>query len=400
MAISITAKPPSGVARFFSGGFRPFFLFGAIQPAIMIALWVPWFLGFLDLPSAMPPVAWHQHELMFGYVPAIIAGFLLTAVPNWTGRKPLSGWPLFLLFALWLAGRLAVACSQWIGATASMAVAAAFLPALAILIARELVIARNQRNYKVVVVICALIAAQLLFFYEMAHYGTVEVANRLAIGMVILLITIIGGRIIPIFTGNWLRQHNPGKMPPSFDRVDMACMVLAFVALAAWPIAALVGSLVLPTGMLMLLAGAAQFIRQMRWAPLRTFAEPLVTILHVAFLFVPAGFLLIGTALLLDDPALQTAGLHAWTVGAIGSMTLAVMTRATRGHSGQPLHAPTSTWLTIYTPIVVAALARMAAALAPDHTMLLLPLSGVLWIIAFVGYAVCYGPLLLGRKAR
>ena len=187
-AISTATKSPSAVAHFFSGGFRPFFLFGAIQPAIMIVLWIPWFLGLMQLPSAMPPVAWHQHELMFGYVPAIIAGFLLTAVPNWTGRKPLSGRPLFLLFSLWLAGRLAVACSQWIGLTGSMAVAAAFLPVLALLILRELVLAGNRRNYKVAMVLCALSAAQFLFFYEIDRYGFVEIANRLAIGMAILLI--------------------------------------------------------------------------------------------------------------------------------------------------------------------------------------------------------------------
>lgn len=398
MASPAATKPSSAVAGFFSAGFRPFFLFGALQPAVMIALWVPWFLGWSQLPSAMPPVAWHQHELMFGYVPAVIAGFLLTAVPNWTGRKPLSGWPLFLLFALWLAGRLAIASSEWIGAAAAMAVAAAFLPVLALFVLRELSSAGNRRNYKVVVVLGALSAAQLLFFYEVERYGFAEMADRLAIGTIIMLIAIIGGRIIPAFTGNWLRQKNPGGMPPSFDRFDMDSMALAFLAFALWPIATRFEAFVWPAGVLMLLAGGAQFARQLRWAPLRTFAEPLVTVLHVAFFFVPAGFLLTGAALLSGDPTLRTAGVHAWTVGAIGGMTLAVMTRATRGHSGQMLHAPASTVLAIYVPIVLAALARVVAALAPDLTMVLLPLSGTAWMIAFLGFVVVYGPLLL-RKA-
>ncbi|MDR6757079.1 uncharacterized protein involved in response to NO [Mycoplana sp. BE70] len=400
MASQAPTKPSSAVAGFFSAGFRPFFLFGALQPAVMMALWVPWFLGWTQLPSAMPPVAWHQHELMFGYVPAVIAGFLLTAVPNWTGRKPLSGWPLFLLFALWLAGRVAIACSDWIGADAAMVVAAGFLPVLAIFVLRELVVAGNRRNYKVVVALGALFAAELLFFYEVSRYGFAEIADRLAIGTIIMLVAIIGGRIIPAFTGNWLRQKNPGRMPSSFDRFDMAGMALAFLAFAAWAIAARLEAFVWPAGILMLLAAGAQFARQLRWAPLRTVSEPLVTVLHVAFFFVPAGFLLTGAALLSGDIGLRTAGIHAWTVGAIGGMTLAVMTRATRGHSGQMLRAPASTVLAIYVPIVLAALARIVAALAPELTVLLLPLSGACWIVAFLGFVVLYGPLLLRHGVR
>ncbi len=399
MATLVPTKPSSAIKVFFSAGFRPFFLFGALQPAVMIALWVPWFLGFLHLPSALPPIAWHQHELLFGYVPAVIAGFLLTAVPNWTGRKPLAGWPLLLLFALWLAGRLAIACSEQIGINLALIVAAAFLPVLALVVLRELVLSGNRRNYKVVLVLSALSVSELLFFYEVDRFGFVEIADRLAIATIILLIAIIGGRIIPIFTANWLRQRNSGRLPPAFDRFDLACMVLTFVALAAWPVAARVEPIVLPTGILMLLAGSAQFARQLRWAPFRTFAEPLVTILHLAFLFVPVGFVLLGVALLLDNAGLQTGGIHAWTVGAIGGMTLAVMTRATRGHSGQALHAPLSTVLAIYAPVMAAAFARVASALMPEQTMLLLPLAGLCWSVAFLGFALLYGPMLLGRRS-
>ena len=178
MASPAPARPISLPAHFFSGGFRPFFLFGALHAALMIALWVPWFLGFLHVPTALSPLAWHQHELMFGYVPAIIAGFLLTAVPNWTGRKPVTGLPLALLFALWLAGRLAIACSEEIGLMPAAVVASAFLPVLALLVLRELVAARNTRNYKVVVVLSLLFLAQLVFHYEHDRYGLIELADR------------------------------------------------------------------------------------------------------------------------------------------------------------------------------------------------------------------------------
>ena len=150
------SRPPSFLAHVFSGGFRPFFLFGAVHAALMIALWVPWFLGAITVPSAFAPVVWHQHELLFGFVPAVIAGFLLTAVPNWTGRRAFAGWPLALLFGLWLAGRLAVACSDTIGLFAAMAIAGAFLPVLAGLVFRELAAAGNRRNYKVVAILALL----------------------------------------------------------------------------------------------------------------------------------------------------------------------------------------------------------------------------------------------------
>lgn len=391
-------RSPSVIAHFFSGGFRPFFIAAALHAALMIMLWVPWFLGFIHVPTALSPVSWHQHELLFGFVPAVIAGFLLTAVPNWTGRKAFSGWPLGLLFGLWLAGRLAIAGSETIGLHAAMTVAGAFLPVLAGLILRELVAARNSRNYKVVAVIGILFAAQLAFFHEFDRFGRIDMADRMAIATIIFLIALIGGRIIPSFTGNWLRQNNPGPIPPGFERFDLAAMVLSGLSLAAWTVSSAVPVLLPLAGLALLGAGIAQFVRQLRWRPERTLAEPLVTILHLAFFFVPLGFLLSGAALLVDDAGLRTAGIHAWTSGAIGTMTLAVMTRATRGHSGQALRSPATTTFGIYVPIVLAAALRIGAALAPEFTMILLPLAGLLWILAFLGFVVSYGPLVVGRK--
>lgn len=389
--------PPLGT-HFFSGGFRPFFVAGALDAALMIGLWVPWFLGFLAVPTALSPIAWHQHELLFGYVPAIIAGFLLTAVPNWTGRRPLAGLRLALLFGLWLGGRFAIFCSEQIGLAAAFAVAAAFLPVLGALMLRELVAAKNRRNYKVIAVLFALSATQLLFFYEFDRFGRIEFSDRLAVSVIILLIAIIGGRIIPNFTANWLRQNNPGRLPPAFERFDMAAMAFSAAALICWPLVARFDAYAALVGVLMIVAGLLQFIRQLRWTPERTLAEPLVMILHIAFFFVPLGFILTGGALVFDDTGLHTAGIHAWTSGAIAVMTLAVMTRATRGHTGRSLHAPISTVLTIYIPIVFAALARIGAAILPDYTMVLLPVAGLLWIVAFLGFAVFYTPLILRRR--
>ena len=384
-------------SRFLSGGFRPFFLFGAVHAALMIGLWVPWFLGFMHVPSAFSPVVWHQHELLFGFVPAIIAGFLLTAVPNWTGRPTLKGAPLLALVLLWLAGRIAIATSETIGLTAAAATSLLFLPVLVFLILRELVAGKNRRNYKVAAILGLLFAAQVLFFHEYIRFGRIELASRMAIATVIFLIAVIGGRIIPTFTGNWLRKNNPGREPPPFGTFDLAAMGVSALALILWIAAARTEALAPFAGMACLAAGLFHFARQLRWQPLATRREPLVAMLHVAFTFVPLGFLLTGAGLLTDDVGLTTAGLHGWTAGGIGAMTLAVMTRATRGHSGQALSAPPSTVLIIYAPIVLATLARIGAALLPGSTMLLLPLAALGWIVAFLGYAGLYGPLILRK---
>ncbi len=376
-------------------GFRPFFLFGALYAALSILLWVPWYLGFLHVPTALSPIAWHQHELLFGYVPAIIAGFLLTAMPNWTKRKRLNGTPLVLLFALWVAGRVAIFVSEKIGLPLASVINLTFLIALGLYALREVVAARNKRNYKLVVVIGLLATAQALFLYEFSRYAHIEIAGRLAIATIILMIAIVGGRIIPTFTANWLKKNNPGREPPPFGRFDLAAMVISTIALTAWPAVQHWDALTNPAAILLLLAGVLQLVRQVRWCPERTVYEPLVTILHAAFLFVPLGFVLTGIALLTDDPGFASAGIHAWTSGAIGAMNLAVMTRATRGHSGQSLHAPASTALIIYLPIIAAALLRIAAALAPQYTMLLLPLAAVFWVLAFCGYAIFYGKFIL-----
>lgn len=397
MSNTAASAPKIRLSNLALEGFRPFFLFGALYAALSILLWVPWYLGFLHVPTALSPIAWHQHELLFGYVPAIIAGFLLTAMPNWTKRKKLTGTPLVLLFALWLAGRLATFLSEYTGLTVASAINLAFLVVLGLYALREVVAAKNERNYKLAAVIGLLAAAQALFLYEFYRFAHVEIAGRLAIAAIILMIAIVGGRIIPNFTANWLRKNNPGREPPSFGRFDLAVMVVSTAALAAWPAALHWDAVAPPTAILMLLAGALQLIRQARWCPERTSYEPLVTILHIAFLFVPLGFVLTGIALITDDASFASAGIHAWTSGAIGTMTLAVMTRATRGHSGQSLHAPASTVVVIYLPVVAAALLRIVAALAPQHTMLLLPLAGLLWVLAFCGYAIFYGKFILRR---
>jgi uncharacterized protein involved in response to NO len=378
-----------------SYGFRPFFLAAGLWAIVAIALWVPWYLGLFTLPSAFAPVDWHLHELLFGYVPAVIAGFLLTAIPNWTGRLPVVGTRLILLFSLWVVGRLAMACSAllpwWLVALADLA----FLAALAITTSREIIAGRNYRNLRIVLLVSLLAAAQAGFHAEAALRGETVLAARAGIATVILLIAVVGGRIIPSFTTNWLMRRPPGAMPKPFSRFDGATLAVSAAALLAWTaLPVLPPSFAPPASGMLALAGVLHTIRLARWQPQRTASEALVWVLHLAYAFIPLGFLLAGHAAMWNSTEAHQAGIHAWTAGAIGLMTLAVMTRATRGHTGHALTAPAGT-VVVYITVALATLARIAAAALPQQAAMLLQASGLLWVVGYGLFVALYGPMLL-----
>ncbi len=377
----------------FSYGFRPFFLFGALQAGVMIPLWLAIFAGDISLPTAFAPLDWHVHEMLFGYVGAVIAGFLLTAVPNWTGRLPIQGPRLAVLFSTWLAGRLAVSFSGTIGWGAAMAVDSLFLLLLAAAATREIVAGRKWGNLKVVGVVILLAAANVAFHLEAHFSGLAACSARASIALVVTLIGVIGGRIVPRFSRNWLARQKEGRMPTPFNRFDAAAMAAGIAALVIWVMA--------PSGRIVAVmlgvAGALHLVRLARWAGERTLPDRLVLILHIAYAFITTGFFL--TALSALDLIVPGAGVHAWTGGAIGTMTVAVMTRASLGHTGCALSASVATQ-SIYAAIVAAALARICAALEPAHSQILLSVAGAAWCAAFLGFAAIYGPLLLSaRKA-
>jgi uncharacterized protein involved in response to NO len=229
-----------------SYGFRPFFLLGAAWAACGVLLWLPQYFGELTLPIAMAPRDWHVHEMLYGYVAAVAAGFLLTAIPNWTGRLPVNGAPLAGLAALWIAGRLAILFSADIGLPAAACIDVAFLLTLALTALREIVAGGNWHNLRVIVVLGLLIAGNVVFHLEVLWKGTADYGTRLAVAAVIGLIMLIGGRIIPSFTRNWLARRTPGRLPVPFSRYDMAAIAFAALALALWcavPGAAFVGAM-------------------------------------------------------------------------------------------------------------------------------------------------------------
>ena len=377
-------------------GFRPFFLFGALWAALAMALWIGTLSGMILIPTAFDPVSWHAHEMLFGYLSAIVAGFLLTAVPNWTGRLPITGWPLAMLVALWLVGRLALAFSAHMTPLTAALIDLAMPVALMLAIAREIWFGRNWRNLIVLAQLLLLIGGNAVFHYEaaMGAFAAQGYGLRIGLAAAIMMIAIIGGRIVPSFTRNWLAKRPGGHRPASpMGRYDVAALVLLAVTLLAW--------VVLPraqiTGALLLLAGVAHLIRLARWSGLYTAAEPLVWALHAGYGFVPLGLLITGFVIFLNDASGVQAAQHIWMAGAVGLMTLAVMTRATLGHTGRPLKAGALT-TSLYALLIFAVVARLAAGFVPEAQNEMNFVAGFSWIAAFAGFVLVYGPLLLTAR--
>src|SRR4029078_2129187 len=314
----------------FSYVFRPFFLAAGLWAIVGILLWIPQYMGKLSVPTHLNPLDWHVHEMLYGYVAATIAGFLLTAIPNGTGRLPVNGWPLAGLAALWLAGRLALLISAQLGGLVAAIVDTAFLATLAAVAAREIVAGENWRNLRGLVILVVLIFGNVVFHAEVLTTGAAAYGSRIAIAAVILMISLIGGRIVPSFTNNWLNRNNPGRLPVPFSRFDMEALVVSAIALAAWVITPMHWL----SAVLLIIAGCLQAVRLARWAGDRTVADRLVLILHIGYAFVPLGFLMLGLAVFTTEVPV-TAGVHAWTAGAIGLITVAVMNGRHPGDTGQ-----------------------------------------------------------------
>jgi uncharacterized protein involved in response to NO len=374
-----------------SYGFRPFFLFGATYAGFAILVWLPLFNGQIELASTFTPRDWHVHEMLYGFVPAVVTGFLLTAIPNWTGQLPLQGSPLLVLLGIWVAGRVAVTLSSLIGWIAAAVIDVAFLTLVAAVAAREIVAGSNWRNLKVVVIVTVLAASNLVFHLEAHFRGAADYAVRLGIAAVILLISLVGGRVVPSFTRNWLARQEPGRLPQPFGRFDVLTVAVSAAALILW--------IAVPfepvTGAALLGAGLLQLVRLLRWAGERTVGDRLVLVLHVGYAFLPLGFVLVGCAALGMLPL--SAGVHAWTAGAVGTMTLAVMTRASLGHTGRTLTASVGTQA-IYAAVVAGALVRVYSSIHPEWFVPLLLVSGTAWAAAFLGFAALYASPLCSAR--
>ncbi len=377
---------------FLSHGFRPFFLGATLFAAIAVALWLHLLQSGGTLPVYLAPVDWHRHEMLFGYASAAIAGFLFTAVPNWTGRLPVTGVPLAALFLLWIAGRIALLVP--LPVPLAVLIDAAFLPFLFALIGREIIAGRNWRNLKVLVPVAIFGAGNIWFHAEMLTGGKGDGPVRLGFAAILMLIMLIGGRITPSFTRNWLVRQGQGRLPVPFGRLDGAVLGLSALGLAAWVILGTAPELALPFTLLALL----HLWRQARWAPERCWPNPLLLILHAFHATIPLALALMALAAAGGDPALRIAALHAFGIGSVGGMTLSVMTRASLGHTGRALVA---------TPAINGMMLLLGASLGFRLSGAVLPgagwaitASGLAWIAAFALFVLHVGPWLLTPRHR
>ncbi|ABG31318.1 NnrS family protein [Roseobacter denitrificans] len=381
----------------FSYGFRPFFLFGAVWAALAMVFWVLALAGHVSLPTRLDPASWHAHALLFGYLGAIIAGFLLTAVPNWTGRLPIVGWPLAGLFVLWLGGRVAIATSALLPPGVAEAFNLLFPIALCGVMLREIIAGKNWRNLVVLAMVVVFTLANLLFHIEAARgeMAAQGVGARLGVACVIMMIAVIGGRVIPSFTRNWLVRQKAARLPtPPMQGFDKVALLITLFGLCCW-VAAPDHTM---SAAALLIIGGVHLIRLMRWQGVQTVAEPLLLVLHLGYLFVPLGAFVAAVSIFITDAMMLVAAQHLWMAGGFGLMTLAMMTRATLGHTGQELTAGPGT-VAIYLALIGSVFARLAGAIWVGSAMTLYAVSGVLWAGAFVGFAIVYGPALLKPKA-
>ncbi len=369
--------------------FRPFFLLGSLWAALAILLWMGMLGGHLTLPSRFDPLSWHIHEMLFGWILAAVAGFLLTAIPNWTGRPPVRGALLAILAGLWLAGRVACAISALLPWWLSMVADLAFPVALCALAWRDIIAAGNRRNLPMPVPVALLAAANLAMHLRLLGLDVPQGLDwRLALAAVSILVSVIGARIIPAFTRNWLLSQRSKLQPGSSRWLDISATASLHSGLLAWAIFPQVRLI----GVLLLVAAALNLARVLRWRGNATLAEPLLSVLHLGYLWLIAGTALLGLSVL-GLTVLQVGAIHALTAGAMGTMVLAVMTRVSLGHTGRSLRADRRTSL-IYLTISAAALCRIAATWMTDAS-LLLSLSASFWMAAFLLFISRYGAMLI-----
>lgn len=375
---------------FMSYAFRPFFLLNSLFAIVVVALWVITLHGtkLALVPASMP--YWHGHEMVVGFGMATVAGFVLTAVATWTGRPAVQGIWLGILVISWLLGRLSMMAVTQLPYWLIACIDTVFPFLLALLVGREVVGGGNRRNYPIVGIVLVLAVLNLLY-----HLGSMRVlpgVDRMAlyflIHVLLLMITVIAGRIIPNFTANWMRARGHERLPanhPLIDRITILATIATGVSVSLAPIGPV-------TGILATVAALSHAARLARWRGLATTSEPLLFVLHVAYLWLPVGYALTALAAFgLVFPT--TAALHALTMGGIGSMILAVTSRVALAHTGRALHAHRLIVIS-YVFLSAAVIVRVLGPLIPGLYVEMIDLSAAGWIVTFALFAGVYWPVL------
>lgn len=385
----MASNDPSSKLPLLSAGFRPFFLLAAACGFALVGMWVAIYAGGgHTLPAHyFDALTWHHHELIYGYTLAVISGFLLTAVSNWTKQPTLSGVPLALLALLWVAGRIVVLCE--LPPAVIAAVDLSFAPALAVAVAIPLVRTGNKRNLVFVVLLAVMTIGNVLVHLQaLGSATTARLGAMLGLYVILLMIAVVAGRVVPFFIERRFDDAAPQRWPRLGWVAAIALLALAVLDLSGAPPIA-----VATTAWIALVVHGS---RMVGWHVRQLWAEPLLWVLFLGY-----GWLVVGFAL----KALATMGTvtpfvatHAWTVGAIGVMTLGMMARVSLGHTGRPLRAPLITTL-IFIAINAAAAARVLGPIVwPEHALTTVRASGALWMLAMFVFFAAYTPVLMRRR--
>ncbi|HEY9163409.1 MAG TPA: NnrS family protein [Magnetovibrio sp.] len=387
-------KPePIGGLALFNYGFRPFFLAAGAFAVLSVGVWLLQYAGHVDLRLVATPALWHAHEMLFGYTMAAVAGFFLTVVPNWTRAKAQKGLVLMVLTALWLVGRVVMWGQAALPYGLVMAGDMLFLVALSAVVARPLLNPQHRRQFVFVPILVSLVAANAMMHLDVLEFAAfgIDWGGRgvmLGLDATVVLIAVMGGRVTPSFTSSFIGHADPSvkvQQRPILDRAVMIATWAVLVVDLVWPQQWLGGSVAL-------MAAALHLARLAGWQSMRTLGNPILWVLHLGYLWLVAGLAMKGLA---DFSVLvQADALHALTIGAIGTMTMAIMTRASLGHTGRAIHAG-PVIVAAYGLLSVAALARLAVMIWPDAAVVLVLTSGVAWILAFGIFVAIYAPILI-----
>ena len=375
--------------------FRPFFLLNGLFAVVAVLLWTLTLHGAGLSNRPIDWSYWHGHEMIVGFAVAAIAGFVLTAVATWTDRQPVQGPTLGWLVATWLTGRLAMALAGVLPAWSIAVLDLAFPVFLCALVSREVIKGGSARNYPIAVITGIIVLLDAVYHLGAAQIlpGADRVALYLLIHLILLLITVIGGRIVPNFTTNWLRARGVNRLPQIHRPVEIAIIPITIAA----GIAATFEPIAPVTGILALVAAVVHGLRLYSWRGLATVNEPLLFVLHIAYLWLPIGYLLMCLAAfkVFIPP---TAALHALTMGGVGSMVLAMTTRVGLAHTGRALHAARLTVIA-YVVLTIASMIRVVSPLVGDGYLALIDLSAAGWIVSFGIFSWVYWPVLTRPRA-
>jgi uncharacterized protein involved in response to NO len=364
--------------------YKPFFLIAALDATLGIVVWLPWvsMSGRIDTTGTNAG-DWHRNVLLFGTIPAILAGFLLTALPRWTGR-PVVPPPLPRgLVGLWLGARVA----SLISTAAGLALSATFMLAVSSIAAAQIIAARDRRDFKVLGLLCAFCGSIML-----TATGGAPASYRLAVASLLGLVMVIGGRVTPALTCAFLGGRGVSVDPEPSRAVEGLSAALAGAALIVWVLAPQHPA----TGILGAGAAVVHAVRLLRWRGWRSLASASVTVLHIGYGWIAVGFILLGLHVLNPDRFSQAAAVHAWTIGAIGTMSIAIMSSMIRKHSRRPF-SRNGAAAAAFVSITVSAVARILAEAFPDWTSAGTQLSATFWIAAFVLFLWAFRDVLLRR---